>query len=245
MPLPLIPNRRGRQVIPHDYFINNDLEYLKDGSLSRQYSTSVTKTKPVIYEVKWIKDMVPNLESLVKVVYDTCLLGYFTLGSQTSTILWRHDYCYLDKIEVRREDQQLYMFKEGIESYQKKLNLAKPDTFRPDLRKRTAYSTYSDPQGVIYEDQNNSKRLMHTDKLHKFSDGTFNSVRIALHDITSGIRMEYLPKKKWSGLDKRWAHVMIHDINKQLFERRLMRNLEKFVGGREYGNDLRLLERTI
>ncbi|GJS15101.1 hypothetical protein Tco_0409573 [Tanacetum coccineum] len=35
------------------------------------------------------------------------------------------------------------------------------------------------------------------------------------------------------------------DIDKQLYERRLMWNLEKFIGGREYGNDLRLLEQTI
>ncbi|GJX08414.1 hypothetical protein Tco_0196346 [Tanacetum coccineum] len=34
-------------------------------------------------------------------------------------------------------------------------------------------------------------------------------------------------------------------IDRQLLERRLMRSLEKFVGGREYGEDLRLLQRTI
>ncbi|GKD85590.1 hypothetical protein Tco_1356744 [Tanacetum coccineum] len=94
-------------------------------------------------------------------------------------------------------------------------------------------------------DQNNRNRLIRTDELHKFSDGTLNHVRTALHDITSGIRMEYLPKKKWSRLDKRRARVMIQDINKQLRDRRLMRSLEKFVGGREYGEDLRLLERII
>ncbi|GJY12057.1 hypothetical protein Tco_0381366 [Tanacetum coccineum] len=125
-----------------------------------------------------------------------------------------YEYGHLDEIEVRREDQQLYKFKE-------------------------------DPQGVIYKDQNNINRLMRTDELCKFSDGMLNSVRTALHDITSGIRMEYLPKRKWSRLDKRRARVMIQDINKQLFQRRLMRNLEKFVGGREYGEDLRLLEWTI
>ncbi|GJW75682.1 hypothetical protein Tco_0135052 [Tanacetum coccineum] len=86
---------------------------------------------------------------------------------------------------------------------------------------------------------------MRADELHKFSDGTLNDVQTALHDIAKGIRMEYLPKRKWSGLDKRRARVMIQDIEKQLFQRRLMRNLEKFIGGREYGNDLRLLERTI
>ncbi|GJS80527.1 hypothetical protein Tco_0730408 [Tanacetum coccineum] len=81
---------------------------------------------------------------------------------------------------------------------------------------------------------------MRTDELHKFSGGTLNVVQTTLHNIYLGIGMEYLPKKKWSNLDKRRAWVI-----KQLFERRLMRNLEKFVSRREYENDLRLLERTI
>ncbi|GKE29147.1 hypothetical protein Tco_1444531, partial [Tanacetum coccineum] len=104
----------------------------------------------------------------------------------------------------RVEDLQL-----GVESYQKKLNLTKPDTFGPDLKKRTSCTTYSDPQGVIYMDQNKRNRLMLTDELHKFSDGTLNHVRTGLHDITSGIRIEYMPKKKWSILNKRRARVMI------------------------------------
>ncbi|GKD01296.1 hypothetical protein Tco_1171570 [Tanacetum coccineum] len=86
---------------------------------------------------------------------------------------------------------------------------------------------------------------MRADELHKFSDDTLNDVWTALNDIAMGIRMEYLPKRKWSGLDKQRARVMVQDINKQLYERRLMRNFEKFVGGRKYGNDLRLLEQTI
>ncbi|GKB74284.1 putative reverse transcriptase domain-containing protein [Tanacetum coccineum] len=80
---------------------------------------------------------------------------------------------------------------------------------------------------------------MRADELHKFSDGTLNDVRTVLYDIVKGIRMKYLPKRKWSGLDKRRARVMVQDIDKQLYERRLMRNLEKFIGGREYRNDLR------
>nr|GFA28254.1 hypothetical protein [Tanacetum cinerariifolium] len=58
-PLPLIQNERGRQVIPWDYFINNDLEYLKGGSSSRKYTTSITKTKAADYgQVKWNEDQV-------------------------------------------------------------------------------------------------------------------------------------------------------------------------------------------
>ncbi|GJR30731.1 hypothetical protein Tco_1106963 [Tanacetum coccineum] len=94
-------------------------------------------------------------------------------------------------------------------------------------------------------DQYRRKRLMRADELYKFSDGTLNDVRSTLYDIASGIRMEYLPIRKWSNLDKKRARVMVQDIDKQLYVKRLMWNLEKFVGGREYGNHLRLMERTI
>ncbi|GKB18654.1 hypothetical protein Tco_0852577 [Tanacetum coccineum] len=116
---------------------------------------------------------------------------------------------------------------------------------KSNLRNKTAYTAYSDPQGVIYKDQNNINRLMRADELHKFCDGTLNDVWTALYDIALGIRMEYMSKRKWSGLDKRRARVMIQDIVKQLFQKWLMRNLEKLVGGREYRNDLKLLELTI
>nr|GFB84168.1 hypothetical protein [Tanacetum cinerariifolium] len=48
-PLPLIPDNRGRSVIPFEHFINNDLEYLRGGALSRKYTTFVTKTKAADY----------------------------------------------------------------------------------------------------------------------------------------------------------------------------------------------------
>ncbi|GJY25647.1 hypothetical protein Tco_0400373 [Tanacetum coccineum] len=181
----LILNHRGRHVIPFDYFINNDLEYLKGGSLSRKYSTSITKTKDATYEFQWIKDMVPNLWSLVKV-----MLTNLTIDERYDLNVALRMFTRCIVIQSRVEDLQL-----GVKSYQKKLNLTKPDTFRSDLRKRTAYTAYSDPQGVIYVDWNNRNRLMYTDELHKFSDGTLNDVRTALHDITLGLRMEYLPKR--------------------------------------------------
>ncbi|GKG26486.1 hypothetical protein Tco_0402189, partial [Tanacetum coccineum] len=61
-PLPLIPNSRGRRVIPFDQFINNDLAYLSGSVSSRTYTTSVTKTKAADYgHIKWIEDLVPNI----------------------------------------------------------------------------------------------------------------------------------------------------------------------------------------
>nr|GEW99172.1 hypothetical protein [Tanacetum cinerariifolium] len=88
-------------------------------------------------------------------------------------------------------------------------------------------------------------KLMRLDELFKFSDGTVTSVKTVFHDITNNPRMEYLPKRRWSNSDKKRSRIMIKAIDHQLFERRLMRNLEKFVGGRDYETGLRLLERTI
>ncbi|GKC49212.1 hypothetical protein Tco_1071957, partial [Tanacetum coccineum] len=78
-------------------------------------------------------------------------------------------------------------------------------------------------------------RLMRIDKLHKFSDGTLDDVRTALNDRLKGIRMEYLPQTFWSQRDKANARAMIQAIEKRLKTRRIMRSLERFVGGRPYG----------
>ncbi|GKB13967.1 hypothetical protein Tco_0847890 [Tanacetum coccineum] len=153
-PLPLIQNERGRQVIPWDYFINNDLKYLKGGSSSQKYTTSVTKTKAADYgQVKWIEDKVSRIWS---------------------------------PIIVRRQDDQLYKFRE--------------DDF---------------------------KRLRRQD----IEDMLLLLVQYKL----SNLNLE-----EWQR-----ARVMIKATDKKLRDRRLMRNLEKFVGGRPYEGDLRLLERTI
>nr|GEW11547.1 hypothetical protein [Tanacetum cinerariifolium] len=234
-PLPLITNHRGLQVIPQDYFINNDMEYLKGGSLSRKYSTFVTKIKAATYEINWIEDMLRNIWSPVKVKLTNLTIDERYDLNVALCMFTRHIF-----IQKRVENLQL-----GVKIYQKKINLTKPDTFKSDLRNKTPNTSYSDPQGVIYVDQLNKNRLMRTDELYKFSDGTLDFVRTTLHDIASGIRMEYMPKKHWSNFEKKRARVMIQNIDKQLFERRLMRNLEKFVGGRKYETDLRLLERTI
>ncbi|GJY04590.1 hypothetical protein Tco_0370530 [Tanacetum coccineum] len=89
-------------------------------------------------------------------------------------------------------------------------------------------------------DDMDRNHLMHTNELHKFSDGTLNYVRTSLSDIATRIQMEYFPKKKWTKQDKQRARVMIKAIEKKPKDRRLMRSLEKFVGGRPYRGILRL-----
>nr|GEW14829.1 hypothetical protein [Tanacetum cinerariifolium] len=286
-PLPLIPDNRGRPVIPFAYFINNDLEYLRGGASSRKYTTSVTKTKVADYgHIKWIEDLVPRTMWIQEPIdYDKhALLGVSHWGRK-----------------LRRDDDKLYKFKEGhfkrlriqdiedmllllvqgkltnltvkecfafnvslrmftrsiiiqqrvedlqlgVESYQKKLNLTKPDTYRSDLKRKEAYTAYSNPRGFIYQNKDKKNRLMQIDELHKFSDGTLTDVRIALDDRLKGIRMQYLPQTIWRRSDKDRAAAMIQTIDKRLKTRRVMRSLERFVGGRLYEGDFRMLQRTI
>nr|GEU36574.1 hypothetical protein [Tanacetum cinerariifolium] len=180
-------------------------------------------------------------------------------------------------IQRRVEDLQL-----GVESYQKRLNLTKTDTYRSDLKRREAYTAYSNPRGFIYQNkdkknrwmridklykfsdgmlndvrnalddrlklkrreaytaysnprgfiyQNKDKknRWMRIDKLYKFSDGMLNDVRNALDDRLKGTRMQYLPQTIWRKGDKDRASAMIQAIDKMLKTRRIMRSLKSGI----------------
>nr|GEV41838.1 hypothetical protein [Tanacetum cinerariifolium] len=67
-----------------------------------------------------------------------------------------------------------------VESYQKKINVPKPETTKSGIRKRDPYTPYQDPQGFIYVNDIRRNRLMHSDELYKFSDGTLTRLRTAL-----------------------------------------------------------------
>ncbi|GKD85814.1 hypothetical protein Tco_1356968 [Tanacetum coccineum] len=109
-------------------------------------------------------------------------------------VMSKHGYGYLKEIIVRRADNDLYRFKEGdfprlrindievtlllkrvedlqlgVKSYQKKINITKPETTKSGIRKRDPYTPYQDPQGFIYVDNNGRNRLMRSDELYKFS----------------------------------------------------------------------------
>ncbi|GJU88892.1 hypothetical protein Tco_1301315 [Tanacetum coccineum] len=274
-PLPLVPNSQGRRVIPFHHFINNDLEYLRDDLWpNSMWSQTIVKyDKFALWGIShWGKKRrqfyaFATLRESARDVYSKRRIIAVT---KVEIVEW-HDYKHLDWITVRRDDDVLYNVEEriafnvslrmftrrvviqrrvedlqlGVESYQKKLNLTKPDTYRSNLRRQDAYTPYSDPRGFIYENKDKKNRLMRIDELHKFSDGTLDDVRTALNDRLKGIRMEYLPQTFWSQRDKANARAMIQAIDKRLKTRRIMRSLERFVGGRPYGGDLRLLQRTI
>nr|GEW68779.1 hypothetical protein [Tanacetum cinerariifolium] len=249
-PLPLIPDSRGRCVIPFDHFINNDLEYLRGGASSCKYTTSFTKTKAADYgHIKWIEDLVPRTMWIQEPGgYDKhtlwgishsghkCQQFYGFAVNQESArdvyskrriitvtelkIVEWHNYKHLDWITVRRDDDKLYKFKDWLR-----------------------IQDIEDMLLLLNKDKKN--RLMRIDELHKFNDGTLNDVRTALDDRRKGIRMNYLPHSIWRKSDKDRVAAMIQAIDKMLKTKRIMRSLERFVGGRQYEGDFRMLQRTI
>ncbi|GKE09169.1 hypothetical protein Tco_1412720, partial [Tanacetum coccineum] len=103
-------------------------------------------------------------------------------------------------LKRRFEDLQL-----GVESYQKKLNITKPQKTFPEIEFNEPYTPSYDPPGIVYQDLNKQKRVLRADELYKFSDGTFKSVRDEIHHRVLEFRLDYnteMPKRKWTAVDR-------------------------------------------
>nr|GEV51145.1 reverse transcriptase domain-containing protein [Tanacetum cinerariifolium] len=192
-----------------------------------------------------------NINSSTVLLSTGSLLVMSILSVESSLLLNSRlssgNYKHLDGIMMRRDDDKLYKFKEGdfkrlriqyiedmrvedlqldVESYQKKLNLTRPDMYRSDLKRKEAYSAYSNLRGLIYQNKDKQNKLMRIDELHKFNDGTLIDVRTALDDCLKGIQMKYMPNSIWRKSDKDRMAAMIQAIDKMLKTRRIMRSLE-------------------
>nr|GEY96832.1 hypothetical protein [Tanacetum cinerariifolium] len=244
-PLPLV-NIENHQKVPVDYFFNNNLKYLQGGISTMTYMTSLTKTKAEQYDLPGIKDMImrkhgygylkeievqradndlytfkegdfprlrinDNEDMLILIVQNrlTNLSGDDVSDFAIALRMFTRSIV----IHKRVEDLQL-----AVKSYQKKINISKPKTTKPGIRKKDPYTLYQDPQGFIYVDtlgrNSGRNRLMRSDELYKFRDDTLTRLRTSLGDITKNIQMEYLLKRRWSTLEKKRANIMIKAIDK-------------------------------
>ncbi|GJR22993.1 hypothetical protein Tco_0971520 [Tanacetum coccineum] len=172
-------------------------------------------------------------------------------------------YGYLKEIMVKRDDKKEYMFMEAnfprlkqndikdlylLKIQDKIHNIDDVDEYdlinalllyikRIVIMKRV--------QDAKLED--NQKMLMKADELHKYSDGTLNKVYqkldVMLRDNVLGFCNEGLKDREWTKKDKERTESMLNKIEKMLKERRRMRRIECFIGGRRNETDYRLLVR--
>ncbi|GJS15624.1 hypothetical protein Tco_0410096 [Tanacetum coccineum] len=201
-PLPL-QDKEGRLTIPVEFFFNNDLEYLKARNKERTYSSSITKT--------------PATRAMINKVSKHEVFSTLRILSGVSVqVEKKSSYGYLKEIVIRRAYQKLYKFKEGVESYQRKLNLTKPQRTCPHILVKEPYTPKFDPPGVIYEDKSKKKRLMRVDEIHKFCNGTLQSVRNILRERLLNFKFGYnkdMPLREWIAKDKRRTGIMLNKID--------------------------------
>ncbi|GJR72890.1 hypothetical protein Tco_0085255 [Tanacetum coccineum] len=217
----------GHLTIAADYFFNNDLEYLKSSDPERTYTTSITKIKVARYEIVGIEDMIPTLWSPTKV------------GDGVKKL---HGYGHLEEIVVKRDDRQLYKFKEGDfvdlhlndiedmllfavqhklfhlnDSDIKKLNITPPQQTFLEIEFKELYTPSHKPPGVIYEDLAKQQRVMWADELYKFLDGTLKKVRDEIHHRVLDFRLEYndeMSRRNWTAIDRKRSQLMVELIDK-------------------------------
>nr|GEU96416.1 retrovirus-related Pol polyprotein from transposon TNT 1-94 [Tanacetum cinerariifolium] len=201
---PLTPDRH--RVIPFDHFINNDLKYLHGDASSRKYTTSVTKTKAANYgHIKWIEDLIIEWHDYKHVDWITVrrdddklykfkegkfkrlriqdikdMLLLLVQGKLTNLMVEERFAfnvslrMFTRSIVIQRRVEDLQL---GVESYQKKLNLTKLDTYCSDLKRKEAYTAYTNPIGFIYQnkDKHNSDKVL---KLKNFKKDASKSSQV-------------------------------------------------------------------
>ncbi|GKC49720.1 hypothetical protein Tco_1072465 [Tanacetum coccineum] len=101
---------------------------------------------------------------------------------------WNAEYA---SVRNRVGDLQL-----GIESYQTKINLERPNWDAADYYFKEDYTIVPKPRAVVYRDRNDQRKLMRLNELHKFSDGTLTRVMEKLDQMVKDFHLfEY--NKEW------------------------------------------------
>nr|GEU41657.1 hypothetical protein [Tanacetum cinerariifolium] len=123
--------------------------------------------------------------------------GFAVNQESARDVYYKRRIITVTELKIRRvEDLHL-----GVKSYQKKLNLTKPDSYRSDLKCKEAYTAYSNPRGLIYQNK---------DKRNRDSDAVFATINLRKSD-------------------KDRTAAMIQSIDKRLKTRRIMRSLDRSI----------------
>ncbi|GKB01413.1 hypothetical protein Tco_0829457, partial [Tanacetum coccineum] len=191
------------------------------------------------------------------------------LGVKSVSANKLHGYGYLEEIVVKRADHQFYnndivdfivalrMFIRslvinksiedshlGVESYQKKLNITPPQQTFPEIEFKELYTPSHKPPGVIYKDLTKQKRVMRADEQYKFLNRMLKKVWDELHHRILDFSLEYnkeMPRRKWMAIDRKRSALTLELIDKQMRERRIIRNFERLAGARELEMDYKLM----
>ncbi|GKB89205.1 hypothetical protein Tco_0961477 [Tanacetum coccineum] len=181
-----------------------DLMNLKGdrGNKERKYASSLTKTKGArayqkkytFREADFLRLHLNDIEYMF-LVYVKHKLHNLTDDDIVDLMIALRMFTRSIVIKRRVKDVQL-----GVESYQQKLNITRPQTTFDGISFKEPYTIIYEPKGVVYLNKSNRKRLMQADELYKFSDKTLMSVRDTLHEMLQNFVLGYnhaMLKRAW------------------------------------------------
>ncbi|GKB36497.1 hypothetical protein Tco_0881439, partial [Tanacetum coccineum] len=215
------------------------------GGLGGRNSISTNTVSPLIVKIseKDFKNLHPNDFEDLFLLNIQEKLNHLPMTDKTS--LHTAVNMWMRNLVIRNRVGDLQL---GIESYQTKINLERPNWDAADYLFKEDYTIIPKPRAVIYKDRNDHRKLMRLNEIYKFSDGTLTRVMEKLdHMVKDFLLFEYnkgMETRKWSEDDKRRSKDFITAIEKRLQIRRIYRSLESFVGGRIRDIDYRLINRT-
>ncbi|GJY55364.1 hypothetical protein Tco_0454479 [Tanacetum coccineum] len=164
------------------------------------YNTSITKIKPALYKIEGVEDMVTMLESYQTVFKEGDFVDLHMNDIEDMLLLAvQHKLFHLTNNYIVDFIVALRMFTRSLV-----------------IKKRV-----KDLQLGV------EKTSDAADELYKFSDGTLKKVRDKLLHRVLNFDLGYnkeMERRKWTATDKKRSALMVELIDKQMRERRIIRN---------------------
>nr|GEY01330.1 hypothetical protein [Tanacetum cinerariifolium] len=187
----------SHRTVAFDFFFNKDLEYLKTSDPESPIKFGYDRD--VLIGIKhwgkrrklWYRSQVNNFSK--HNVYSAKTIP----GLKSVKVVKLHGYGHLDKIVVKRFDQQFYTFKKG-EFVDLHLNDIE-DMLLLAVQHKLFHLDKSDIVDFIVA-------LRMFTRSMKFSDGTLKSVRYEIHQRVLDFHLDYnkeMPRRKWMVVDRK------------------------------------------
>ncbi|GJW92956.1 hypothetical protein Tco_0172628, partial [Tanacetum coccineum] len=175
-PLPL-GGPPGQVTIQPQFFFNKDLDYLLTGDKERKIALSISKLKAACYLDFGLEELVPSLWVESEREYDiSAVYGITHRWVRRKEFYINKHSESSDREAVRSKMNRVGDLQLGIERYQTKINLERPNWDAADYYLKEDYTIVPKPRAIVYRDRNDQRKLMRLNELHKFSDGTLTRV---------------------------------------------------------------------
>ncbi|GJY45269.1 hypothetical protein Tco_0434332 [Tanacetum coccineum] len=230
-PLPL-GGPPGQVTIQPQFFFNKDLDYLLTGDKERmKLPYPISKLKSARYSLDFgLEELVPSLWVESEREYDiSAVYGITHWWFRRKEFYINKHSESSDREAVRSQMRILSVIsvKLGIESYQTKINLERPNWDAADYYFKEDYTIVPKPRAVVYRDRNDQRKLMRLNELSpSLADGTLT------REVVSEMNKKEEAKPSSQRLEKNYRSEGSFEC------------LESFVGGRIRDIDYRLINRT-